>query len=103
MNAKIQPMAGFVLLGTIEAEDKTDSGLYKPDSAKEELPQGKVLAIGDKGEQLDLSYCNFVEANIARTAFAIKVGDIVIYQKYGDQDFKEFKLVSFEKIIGRIE
>lgn len=63
----IKPLADRVLVEPKEAETKTASGLYIPDTAKEKPQEGKVIAAGPgkKDEPLE-----------------VKVGDEVIYGKY---------------------
>lgn len=63
----IKPLADRVLIQPKEAETKTASGLYIPDTAKEKPSEGKVLAVGPgkKDEHME-----------------VKVGDEVIYGKY---------------------
>ena len=67
MALKIQPLSDRVLVEPQEAETKTASGLYIPDSAKEKPQQGKVVAVG-KGTK--------------DNSMTVKVGDIVLYGKY---------------------
>jgi len=64
---KIKPLADRVLVEPAEAEEKTASGLYIPDTAKEKPQRGKVVAVGagKKDEPMEL-----------------KVGDVVLYGKY---------------------
>ena len=63
----IKPLADRVLIQPKEAETKTASGLYIPDTAKEKPSEGKVLAVGPgkKDEPME-----------------VEVGDEVIYGKY---------------------
>ncbi|MGN0201280.1 MAG: co-chaperone GroES [Candidatus Cryptobacteroides sp.] len=63
----IKPLADRVLIQPKEAETKTASGLYIPDTAKEKPSEGKVLAVGPgkKDEPME-----------------VKVGDEVLYGKY---------------------
>ena len=63
----IKPLADRVLIQPKEAETKTASVLYIPDTAKEKPSEGKVLAVGPgkKDEPME-----------------VKVGDEVIYGKY---------------------
>ncbi len=63
----IKPLADRVLVEPKEAETKTASGLYIPDTAKEKPQEGKVIAAGPgkKDEPMD-----------------VKVGDEVLYGKY---------------------
>ena len=63
----IKPLADRVLVEPKEAETKTASGLYIPDTAKEKSQQGVVIAVGPgkKDEPMEL-----------------KAGDVVLYGKY---------------------
>ena len=63
----IRPLADRVLIEPKEAETKTASGIYIPDTAKEKPQQGVVLAAGPgkKDEPME-----------------VKVGDNVLYGKY---------------------
>ena len=63
----IKPLADRVLVEPKEAETKTASGLYIPDTAKEKPQEGKVLAVGPgkKDEPME-----------------VKAGDTVLYGKY---------------------
>jgi len=60
-------LAGKVLVKPMEAEEKTASGIYIPDSAKEKPQQGTIMLVGaaKKDEQVE-----------------VKVGDTVLYGKY---------------------
>ncbi|HPW65969.1 MAG TPA: co-chaperone GroES [Salinivirgaceae bacterium] len=60
-------LAGKVLVKPMEAEEKTASGIYIPDSAKEKPQQGTIMLVGaaKKDEQIE-----------------VKVGDTVLYGKY---------------------
>ncbi len=73
MALKIQPLSDRVLVQPQEAETKTASGLYIPDSAKEKPQQGKVVAVGKGNKDHDMT---------------VKVGDIVLYGKYSGSELK---------------
>ena len=69
---KIVPIEDRVLVKPNEAEDRTKSGIYLPEGAKEKPMIGKITAAGpgklsDEGK---------------RTPLSVKVGDQVIYGKY---------------------
>ena len=70
----LKPLDDRIVVEPSEAEERTASGLVIPDTAKEKPQQGKVLAVGpgrwsdDEGNHFPLD---------------IKVGDIVLYSKYG--------------------
>ena len=78
MAAKLQPLADRVLVKPIEKEEKTRSGIILPDTAKEKPQEGKVIAVGpgkvtDDGKRIPMD---------------LKVGDMVIYAKYGGTEIK---------------
>lgn len=68
----VKPLDDRVLVKPIEAENKTESGLYLPDTAKERPVRGKVISVGP-GKRLD---------NGQRAAMSVKKGDTVVYGKY---------------------
>lgn len=63
----IKPLADRVLVQPAAAEEKTASGLYIPDTAKEKPQKGTVIAIGNGKKDEPLT---------------VKVGDTVLYGKY---------------------
>jgi chaperonin GroES len=78
MAAKLQPLADRVLVKPIEKEEMTKSGIYLPDTAKEKPQEGEVIAVGPGKMSEDGK----------RVAMDIKVGDTVIYAKYGGTEIK---------------
>jgi chaperonin GroES len=78
MAVKLQPLADRVLVKPIEKEEKTKSGIYLPDTAKEKPQEGEVLAVGP-GKMTD---------DGKRVPLDLKVGDRVIYAKYGGTEIK---------------
>jgi chaperonin GroES len=78
MAAKLQPLADRVLVKPVEKEEKTKSGIYLPDTAKEKPQEGEVIAVGpgkltDDGKRIPMD---------------LKAGDRVIYAKYGGTEIK---------------
>ena len=78
MTGKLQPLADRVVVKPIAKEEKTKSGIYIPDTAKERPQEGEIIAVGpgrldDEGK---------------RIAMELKVGDLVIYAKYGGSEIK---------------
>src|SRR3989339_993968 len=70
---QIKPLANHLFIEPIEAETMTKSGIYIPESAENKPTTGKIIAIGEgkvneKGE---------------RTPMSVKIGDTVLYKKYG--------------------
>jgi chaperonin GroES len=67
----VKPLGENVLLLPERPEERTSAGIYLPDTAREERPQqGKVLAIGDSDK------------------IKVKVGDRVIFNRYGGTEIK---------------
>ena len=64
---KIKPLADRVLVLPMEAEEKTSSGIFIPDTAKEKPQRGTIVAAGPGTKDV---------------AMEVKVGDIVLYGKY---------------------
>ncbi|KGP75230.1 molecular chaperone GroES [Desulfosporosinus sp. Tol-M] len=73
----IKPLADRVIVKALPMEEKTKSGIYMPDTAKEKPQEGEVIAVGpgkmEKGE---------------RIALDVKVNDRVIYSKYAGTEVK---------------
>lgn len=69
----ITPLADRVIIKPLEAETKTASGIYIPDSAKEKPQQGKVVAVGKGAKDEPMT---------------VKVGDTVLYGKYAGTELK---------------
>ncbi len=78
MAVKLQPLADRLVVKPIEAEEKTKAGIYLPDTAKEKPQEGEVVAAGP-GRTSD---------DGKRIAMDVKVGDIVVYTKYGGTEIK---------------
>jgi chaperonin GroES len=72
MAISLQPLEDRVVVKPGEAEERTASGLVIPDTAKEKPQQGEVVAVGPG---------RFEDGN--RVPFDVKVGDTVVYSKYG--------------------
>ncbi len=78
MAIKLQPMGDRLVVKPTKSEEKTKSGIYIPDTAKEKPQEGKVVAVGpgkmtDEGKRIPMD---------------VEVGDIIIYTKYGGSEIK---------------
>ena len=91
---KMTPLFDNVLIEPLEAEEKTVSGIILPDSAKEKPQMGKVIAVG-KGK---------VGPKGDTHPMVVKVGDVVVYKKWGGNevkvDGKDMMLVGQEDILA---
>lgn len=77
-NAKIRPLQDRIIVQRLESDEKTASGLYIPDAAKEKPQQGRVIAVG-KGK---------VRENGERVEVDVKAGDTILFGKYAGQEVK---------------
>lgn len=98
MSVNIKPLEDRILVQTLEAEQTTASGLVIPDTAKEKPQEGTVIATGPG---------RFDDAGDKRIPLDVKVGDIVIYSKYGGTEVKyngqEYLLLSARDILAVVE
>ena len=78
MVIKLQPLADRLAVKPIEREEVTKGGIFLPDTAKEKPQEGEVLAVGP----------GRLSEDGKRIAMDVKVGDIVLYAKYGGTEIK---------------
>ncbi len=78
MAVKLQPLADRVVVKPIEREGMTKGGIVLPDTAKEKPQDGEVIAVGP----------GRLSEDGKRVAMDIKVGDRVIYAKYGGTEIE---------------
>jgi len=88
MTTKLQPLADRLVVKPMAKEEVTKGGIFLPDTAKEKPQEGEVVAVGP-GRMTDDS---------KRIPMELKVGDLVIYSKYGGS---EIKIDDVEMIILR--
>jgi chaperonin GroES len=87
MSAPLKPLADRIVAVREETSNKTATGLYLPDSAKEKSAIAKVLAVGSDVEE-------------------VKKGDRIIYKEYSTTEIKidgtEYLLVREEDVLATI-
>ncbi len=92
----IKPLEDRIVVQASEAETTTASGLVIPDTAKEKPQEGTVLAVGPG---------RFEDGN--RVPLDVKVGDKVLYSKYGGTEVKyageEYLVLSARDVLAVIE
>ena len=95
--SNVRPLEDRILVLPDVAEEKTKSGIYLPEGAKEKPMTGKVVAVGngklsDKGE---------------RTPLSVKLGDNVLYGKYAGTEIEidgvKHMIVRENELLGIIE
>jgi chaperonin GroES len=74
----VRPLEDRILIKPLEAEKKTASGIFLPESAKEKPMQGKVINVGP-GKLLD---------NGERVTPTVKKGDTVVFGKYAGTEIE---------------
>jgi chaperonin GroES len=126
---KIQPTKGYVLVEPAKAEAKTSSGIILPENESEKPQYGLVLAVGEASccddccddkedccgggcgdcgcdsDEEKVSGC--CEVSCCEEEAPVKVGDKVIYKKWGGNEFKigdtEYQFLKFEDILAVIK
>ena len=96
MSVPIKPLEDRIVVKAIEAETVTASGLVIPDTAKEKPQEGQVLAVGE----------GRFDDHGARVPVDVKVGDKVLYSKYGGTEVKyageEYLVLSARDVLAVI-
>jgi len=97
MSVSIKPLEDRVVIKPLEAEQTTASGLVIPDTAKEKPQEGEVVAVGEG---------RFDEQG-KRIPVDVKVGDKVVFSKYGGTELKygdqEYLVLGSRDILAIIE
>ena len=97
MSISIKPLEDRIVIRQVEAEQTTASGLVIPDTAKEKPQEGEVIAVGP----------GRVDDNGNRIPVDVKVGDVVIYSRYGGTEGKydgqEFQILSSRDVLAVVE
>lgn len=75
---QLRPLGDRVLVKPDQAEEKTASGLYISKGAQEKPQRGSVIAVG----------AGKLDDNGNRIPVDVKVGDVIIYGKYGGNEIK---------------
>jgi len=93
-NHGIKPLFDYVLVKPLSAESRTPSGIVLPDSAKEKPQIGEIMAVGPGGTTEEGK----------PTKMIVKVGDKVLYKKWGGNEVKvgseEWLLVEQKEIMA---
>ena len=97
MAITIKPLEDRIVIRQVDSEEKTASGLYIPDAAKEKPQEGEVLAVGP----------GRVDDNGNRVPVDVKVGDHVIFSRYGGTEVKydgeELQILSARDVLAIVE
>jgi chaperonin GroES len=98
VSVSIKPLEDRIVVKPLDAEQTTASGLVIPDTAKEKPQEGEVLAVGPG---------RFDDDGDKRIPLDVKVGDTVLYSKYGGTEVKysgqEYLILSARDVLAVIE
>jgi chaperonin GroES len=94
---RIRPLQDRIVVSRIADQEKTKGGIIIPDTAKEKPIEGKVLAVGN-GRVLE-------DGSVRK--LDIKVGDRVLFGKYGGTDVtidgEELLILREDDVLGVVE
>ena len=94
MTDKIRPLYDRLYVQRLEANERTQGGLYIPEGAKEKGQTGKVIATGS----------GKVDATGKSMPLQVKVGDVVFFGKYAGTDVDDMHIVLREEdVLGVVE
>jgi len=94
---KVRPLGDKILVQRLEAEEKTASGIYLPETAKEKPQHAKVVRVGtgkttDDGKKID---------------FQVKEGDTIILGKWGGTEIKidgeEYVVLGEDEVLAVVD
>lgn len=74
----LKPLSNYVLIEPVEVSNKTKSGLYIPDEAREKPKQGTVVAIGD----------GLTTSDGITLPMRVSIGDVVLFPLYSGAEIK---------------
>lgn len=92
---KIRPLYDRLLVERSEmADERTESGLYIPDSAKDKAQTGRVLAVGKGRLNTDGSIM----------PLSVKEGDTIFFGKYSGTDAgNDLLIIREDEVLGIVE
>ena len=97
MAVKVKPLGDRVLVQALDEKETIKGGIIIPDTAKEKPQEGKIVAVGtgktdDNGKKIE---------------FTVKVGDKVLFSKYGGTEIKvdgvAYLIMREDDILGILE
>ena len=95
--SNVRPLHNRVLIERIKAEEKTAGGIIIPDTAKEKPTEGIIISVGSGTK----------DENGKVTPLDVKVGDKVLFEKWGAAevkiDGKELLILEESKILAITE
>ncbi|MBV9464319.1 MAG: co-chaperone GroES [Verrucomicrobiae bacterium] len=97
MAAKVRPIGDRILVLPTKEQEVKKGGIIIPDTAKEKPQEGKIVSLGT----------GKTDENGKKIAFEVKVGDRVMYSKYGGTEIKlsgeEYVILREDDILAVLE
>ena len=95
----LRPIADRILVRPLSKEEVTKAGIVLPEAAQQKPQEGTVLAVGT-GKMIDGKLVTVEE-------LGIKVGDVVMYTKYGPTEIKvdgeDLYILDSNDVLGIVE
>lgn len=95
---KIRPLHDKIIVRRDEAEDRTESGIYLPEKAKDSPKTGVILAVGDGALNTETG---------ERVPLTVKKGDRIIFSSYSGTEVKlndtEYLVMSEDEVLAVID
>jgi len=92
----VKPLGQRILVKPLSTEEKTKSGIFLPESAKEKPEEGEVLAVGEG---------KYIEGKLV--PLSVKKGDKILFSKYSPDEIKvegkDLLMIKEEDILAIIE
>jgi len=93
---KLRPLEDRVVIKRYESEEKSEGGIYLPETAKEKPQKGEVVAVGE-GKLLDSG---------ERSTMTLKKGDKVLFGKYAGTEVtvgkEEYVIMRESEVLAKI-
>lgn len=100
MNVKIRPLNDKIVVRVQEAKEKSEGGIYFPDTAREKPRQGEIVAVGPGRWSENTGSCG-------RLPMMVKVGDVVVFTQWSGSEVKElgdgFLIMTESDVLGIVE
>ena len=94
----LRPLADRLIVEPLEQEERTPTGLFIPETAKEKPQQGRVLAVGPGA---------YMEGKSKRVPLDVKKGDTILFAKYAGNEVKlygkELKILKESEVLAIVE
>ena len=94
---KLKPLDDRIVVQRVDSEEKSEGGIFLPETAKEKPQEGKVIAVGN-GKILDSG---------ERSQMTLKVNDRILFGKYSGTDVtlggEEYVVMRESEVLAKIE